>query len=433
MTEKSFYWGGTTVGDASLAPYDDDEFSDLWRKLFQKDRTTEGVLHDYENELEITGVASPLVIATGAAMVDGKFYENDAAMTIDIPTPAAATRIDRIVLRKEWSTQTVRVARVAGVEGGGVPALTQNDGDTWEIPLAQASITIGGVITVTDERDYCTTNLYAIDEALTADADYYILTANRDYYVRVDGNDSNDGLTDSAAGAFLTIQRAVDEVAKLEFRGYDVTINVGAGTYTDAVVLKRCNNQGNYNGGLPRLKGDEATPSNVIIQVDGTSCINTSFHTGHWRIGGFKLINTTSGGCLTVQNGCMIEMVGAMDFGSSASWHIGVYQGGFFWLQSNYDITGSATAHYLARNNAYINLGGGYTVTLAGVPNFSVYFAWALECATILASSTTFAGSGATGIRYRVELNGVINTNGGGAAYFPGNAAGGTATGGQYA
>jgi hypothetical protein len=39
---------------------------------------------------------------------------------------------------------------------------------------------------------------------------------------------------------------------------------------------------------------------------------------------------------------------------------------------------------------------------------------------------------GATGKRYVAELNGVINTFGGGANYFPGNVAGTTATGGQY-
>ena len=35
MTEKSWFWGGTSPGDASDAPYDDDEMSDIFRKLFQ--------------------------------------------------------------------------------------------------------------------------------------------------------------------------------------------------------------------------------------------------------------------------------------------------------------------------------------------------------------------------------------------------------------
>lgn len=47
------------------------------------------------------------------------------------------------------------------------------------------------------------------------------------------------------------------------------------------------------------------------------------------------------------------------------------------------------------------------------------------------ATGMTFSGA-ATGKRYDVATNGVINTNGGGASYFPGNVSGTSATGGQY-
>jgi hypothetical protein len=43
----------------------------------------------------------------------------------------------------------------------------------------------------------------------------------------------------------------------------------------------------------------------------------------------------------------------------------------------------------------------------------------------------TYSGA-ATGSRYGAALNGVIQTNGGGATYFPGNSAGSTSVGGQY-
>jgi hypothetical protein len=154
MTEKSFYWSVLTTGDGQYSPYDNDEFSDIWRKLFQRDRTTQGYIENYENELAVTNPSgSTIRVATGAALVDGKFYETDADVDNTVSTPAAATRVDRVVLRKSWAAQTVRVAIVTGVEGAGVPSLTQTDGVTWEIPLAQVSITIGGVITLTDERE----------------------------------------------------------------------------------------------------------------------------------------------------------------------------------------------------------------------------------------------------------------------------------------
>lgn len=62
-----------------------------------------------------------------------------------------------------------------------------------------------------------------------------ILDASATLYVRTDGNDANDGLTDSAGGAFLTIARAFAEAAKYRIAssGGDTTIYLGAGTYTE--------------------------------------------------------------------------------------------------------------------------------------------------------------------------------------------------------
>ena len=159
MTEISTPWGGIITGDAG--PYSDDDWSDIWRKLRQNDRTVQGVLDTYLNELEVAGAASPIQIDTGAGIVDGKFYENTVAVTVNIPTPSVSTRIDRIVLRKSWSAQTVRITRIAGAEGGAAPAITQVDGTTWDISLAQVSITTGGVITITDERQNLVTNIRA--------------------------------------------------------------------------------------------------------------------------------------------------------------------------------------------------------------------------------------------------------------------------------
>ena len=42
---------------------------------------------------------------------------------------------------------------------------------------------------------------------LVAEGKY--LTSDRTYYVNTDGNDSNNGLTTTAAGAFRTIQHAI--------------------------------------------------------------------------------------------------------------------------------------------------------------------------------------------------------------------------------
>ena len=161
MTEKSLMWSGTLTGDAGA--YSDDDWSDMFRKMFLYDRTTQGIFKNLDNALEVTGVASPVSMASGGALVDGKFYENTAALGVAVSTPAASTRIDRLVLRKNWAAQTVRATLIAGVEGGAAPAITQTDGTTWDIKLAQISIVTGGTITVTDERDF----LYQLGEAIS--------------------------------------------------------------------------------------------------------------------------------------------------------------------------------------------------------------------------------------------------------------------------
>jgi hypothetical protein len=67
-----------------------------------------------------------------------------------------------------------------------------------------------------------------------------MLAADRDYYVNATlGSDSNTGLT-SGAGAFATIQKAVDVVCDtLDLQKYDVVINVAAGTYAEEISLRR--------------------------------------------------------------------------------------------------------------------------------------------------------------------------------------------------
>ena len=67
-----------------------------------------------------------------------------------------------------------------------------------------------------------------------------ILAANRTYFVRTDGNDNNDGLTNTAGGAFLTIQKAIDVVASLDCSIYFPTIQIADGDYSNqsTIILK---------------------------------------------------------------------------------------------------------------------------------------------------------------------------------------------------
>ena len=151
MAESSIFWATNGTGDGA-AIYTQAQTRQWLQRTFIRNTANEGVIAGYANNLAVSGTASPLSVATGAAMVYGFPYENTSIVSVTIPTPSASTRIDRVILRVDWVAQTVRIARIAGVEGGSAPALTQVANTTWEISLAQVAITTGGVCTVTNER-----------------------------------------------------------------------------------------------------------------------------------------------------------------------------------------------------------------------------------------------------------------------------------------
>ncbi len=155
MAERSRPWSGIVTGDAG--PYSDDQWTDSWASLLGPIIASEGVFRRQTNELNVTGAVSPVSVNTGRALVDGTWYESDVAVAVSVLSPAANPRIDRIVLRKDWALQTVRITRIAGAEGAAPvpPALVQNDGVTWDTPLFQVRIIVAGTITIyADERDF---------------------------------------------------------------------------------------------------------------------------------------------------------------------------------------------------------------------------------------------------------------------------------------
>lgn len=155
MTEISYTW--TTGGGGDDAAIARDDWDDLIQVLLGgPDWTSEGVVAGYENDLAVSNPSGQTVrVATGAAVVDGKPYRNTADVDNVLTTPSVGDTGFRVVLRKSWSAQTVRVAVLQNTDGNSAaPAVTQTDGTTWEISLATGTITTGGVVTVTDDRSY---------------------------------------------------------------------------------------------------------------------------------------------------------------------------------------------------------------------------------------------------------------------------------------
>jgi len=160
MTEKSYYWDGLVTGDATLSPITELVYHEQWYKMFSR-YNHGGVIEGYLNELAVVGTSGGVQIATGAALVDGWFYENTTTVTKTLDTPSTNPRIDVVVARMDISTQTVRITVIEGTEAASpsAPAITQVHGVVWDIKLAEVNITTAGVITITNSRKYCVSPL----------------------------------------------------------------------------------------------------------------------------------------------------------------------------------------------------------------------------------------------------------------------------------
>ena len=251
------------------------------------------------------------------------------------------------------------------------------------------------------------------------------LTANRTYYVRTDGSDSNSGLLNTAGGAFLTIQKAIDVASQLDMGGFDVTIQIANGTWTQALTLKSHAGEGKII-----LLGDEGTLTNVTISTTSASCITATEISGRYAIRGLRLQTTTSGsGIIATGNRVDIEFQNC-NFGAIVDHGISASNGAAIKATGHYTISGGGATHWNILIGATLAVQG-RTITITGTPAFSTAFCAAARGAICTVNGNTFSGS-ATGVRYDAITNAVIFTSGGGATYLPGGTSGTTATGGQY-
>lgn len=159
MAEVSYFWTTNGTGDGTSGGYTAANFSQYLEDVNITVAASEGVLFGVDNSLAVstTGVTRQISVASGAAIVNGKFYKSDSAVlfTLDL-TPSS--RVDRVVLRGAYSAQTVRLAILKGTDGSASPtALTQNDGTTWEVLIANVALNSSNVLTITDSRTFAKT------------------------------------------------------------------------------------------------------------------------------------------------------------------------------------------------------------------------------------------------------------------------------------
>lgn len=246
-----------------------------------------------------------------------------------------------------------------------------------------------------------------------------VLTADRTYYVRTDGSDSNNGLTDTAGGAFLTIQKAIDTITTLDGNGYNVTVSVADGTYTTPITSKPFVGVASFT-----LQGNTTTPANVVISITNSTAITLNSNNIEWYIKGFKITTTTSGSCISVMTSRL--KFDSLDFGSSVYAHLLLASFANVSINGSYSISGGtsgANRHIAMFGKCNLTtIGNGHTVTITNTPAFDYY----LLCdrnSFANYSGFTFSGS-ATGSRYSASMYSVIYTNGQATTWLPGSTAG---------
>jgi hypothetical protein len=241
--------------------------------------------------------------------------------------------------------------------------------------------------------------------------------AARTYYVRTDGSDSNSGLVDSAAGAFLTGQKAIDAFQSIDLNGYAGTVQFGSGTFNGALTVDRP-----FEGGLVTLRGDPTTPANVVL-AHTNNLVTLSGPGARLSVTGLKVGTTGAGSSFALTHYAALTIAGLMDFGAAVGDHISLDTSKLS-VESNYNVTGGAVSHWSLRRGSAMTCNS-RTIALANTPAFTQ---WALAFQSQIEALVFAFTSTATGKRFTISHVSTVYDNGGSpASWFPGNAGGTTA------
>jgi len=321
---------------------------------------------------------------------DDLTYIVDMSSYLDGATISSVTRTATGVTVSNTSNTTTRLTQRLKGFGYVDFKVTTSSGDVEEFRISVQSRTRN----TTDQ-------IAAVPEATVT-----TLTENRTYYVRTGGTDGSSGLVNTDAGAFATLQKALDTYAGLDLAGYTVTIQLGDGTHTSGGTL-RANPKGAWASLPLQIIGNTSSPSSCIISVTSGNCLKVDAGAQAY-INGVELRTTSTGrGLLSVANSYLVFGT-AMRFGACATYHMEATTGGNIISLGGYTVSGGATAHQHCTSNGHILIQSG-TVTLTGTPAFSAYYIGINGAYVQYADTVTFSGS-ATGARYLVHDNGTLYT-----------------------
>ncbi len=284
--------------------------------------------------------------------------------------------------------------------------------------------------------DGTTGTLLANFQAAIQNLTRYKLTGATNFYVNgTIGSDTNNGLQATAGaagvGPWATIQRAITVLQDAyDLAGLNIVINVANGTYAPFSFASMLTGQSGSPSQVTII-GNVGSPSSVVISAVNNNCVYAA-GSANFTLAGMELTATGSGttGNGIVCNNAATVTLSAMNFGTCANNQILCEGGLVVYGSSSYTISGSAAAHISVGPGGLVNTVNA-SIGIINSPTFSTAFAVAELSGVIQAPSTIFTGT-ASGPRYYAVSGGQINTNGGGANYFPGSSAGTAISPGGY-
>jgi len=341
---------------------------------------------------------------------------NALTVTLD-PAPASNAAMVGMPLRVKITSTNTGAATI-NVNGVGPLPIQTSKG----LAIAGGDLPAGAIVTV-----ICTGTAWMLSGVAYSEAPQ-ILPNGAVFYVRTDGNDNNNGLTNTPAGAYATIAAAVSGLSRYYSPNGSVTIQMGiAGTYASPGLLDQ--------GTSILLRGDPASPSTYIVAGAGVAGGAALGSGGRLSLVGMTVRNTGSvASTLTAFEGGAVTLQSTVLASTAANTyaHLAASGGGSITINAGCSCSG---------NMGYLLFANGGAITLNGV-SFSIPAATTFGNATAYAatggaiqaaSGSSIAAATVFATRYNANLNGVINTFGAGANFFPGNVAGVTSLGGQYA
>lgn len=289
------------------------------------------------------------------------------------------------------------------------------------LPLVGREWSIGDIVPMTyDGTNFQIQSPTGIRPVLTSAAIYYVNGTT--------GSDSNSGLT--AGSPFLTIQKAVDTMAKFDNNGFDVTIIVADyGTGYGNTTLPRITGSGRC-----LIIGNITTPANCLCTGFGGTGTNGLYWIQGFRIvnaGGDAIFGDLSGTIFYISNcelgACSGPAQVVMQRGA-----VGIMAGAAQGVVSpTLKVSGSCASHMLVSDGGQIAVYP-QVLTITGTPTFASGWFNGQRTGVISAPTGVLYSSvtgTANGPRYNAISNAVIDTVG---ATLPGSSAGTTSSGGQY-